>query len=118
MSDIPTYHKGQRNYGTGYDMMQRIDDLEASLSEMTRRRDEWRKKSDGYDDVRIALREKVGAPWPPNLSRLLWAGIAADQKKTADDLRAALREILMEATSRNHALDIARRALHGDKLQK
>jgi hypothetical protein len=59
MSDIPTYHKGQRNYGTGYDMMKRIDELEAGM-----------------------------------------------------------REILMEATSRNHALDIARRALHGDKLQK
>jgi hypothetical protein len=24
----PTYHRGQRNYGTGYDMMERIDRME------------------------------------------------------------------------------------------
>jgi hypothetical protein len=28
---IPTYHRGERNYGTGYDMMKRIDELEVSL---------------------------------------------------------------------------------------
>jgi hypothetical protein len=28
---IPTYHRGERNYGTGYDMMKRIDELEAAL---------------------------------------------------------------------------------------
>ena len=68
----------------------RIEALEAALVEMTRRRDEWRKKAEGYDAVRLALREKVGTPWPPNMSRLLWAGIAADEKKRADDAEAAL----------------------------
>ena len=68
----------------------RIEALEAKLAEMTRRRDEWRKKAEGYDEVRVALREKVGAPWPPNLSRALWAGIAADEKKRADDAEAKL----------------------------
>ena len=68
----------------------RIEALEAALAEMTRRRDEWRKKAEGYDAVRLALREKVGTPWPPNMSRLLWAGIAADEKKRADDAEAAL----------------------------
>lgn len=29
MSDLPTYHKGKRNFGTGYDMMGRIEALEA-----------------------------------------------------------------------------------------
>jgi hypothetical protein len=58
---------------------------------MTRRRDEWRKKAEGYDAVRRALREKVGSPWPPSMSRLLWAGIAADEKQRADDAEAALR---------------------------
>ena len=29
MSDLPTYHKGKRNFGTGYDMMDRIEALEA-----------------------------------------------------------------------------------------
>lgn len=24
-----TYHRGQRNYGTGFEMMERIDDLES-----------------------------------------------------------------------------------------
>jgi hypothetical protein len=43
---------------------------------------------------------------------------ALTQAKDAESYRNALREILMEATSRNHALDIARRALHADKLQK
>jgi hypothetical protein len=59
MTSPATYHRGKRDFGTGYDMMQRIDELEAGM-----------------------------------------------------------REILTGATSRNHALDIARRALHGDKLQK
>ena len=68
----------------------RIEALEAALDEMTRRRDEWRKKAEGFDAVRLALREKVGAPWPPNMSRVLWAGIAADEKKRADDAEAAL----------------------------
>ena len=72
------------------DAADRISALEAALAEMTRRRDEWRKKAEGYDAVRLALREKVGTPWPPNMSRLLWAGIAADEKKRADDAEAAL----------------------------
>jgi hypothetical protein len=65
-----------------------VEALRAELAEMTRRRDEWRKKAEGYDAVRLALREKVGSPWPPHLSRLLWAGIAADEKKRADDAEA------------------------------
>ena len=69
----------------------RIESLEAALAEMTRRRDEWRKKAEGFDAVRLALREKVGTPWPPHMSRLLWAGIAADEKKRADDAEAALQ---------------------------
>jgi hypothetical protein len=28
---IPTYHRGERNYGTGYDMMKRIDELEEAI---------------------------------------------------------------------------------------
>ena len=81
-----------------------IADLQSNLREMTRlwseaaaerdearrRRDEWRKKAEGYDEVRLALREKVGAPWPPNMSRLMWAGIAADEKTRADDAEAKL----------------------------
>ncbi len=28
---IPTYHRGARNYGTGFEMMERIDKLEAAI---------------------------------------------------------------------------------------
>ena len=66
------------------------DELEKERYEATRRRDAWKAKAEGYDAVRKALREKVGAPWPPNLSRALWAGIAADEKKRADDAEAKL----------------------------
>ena len=72
----------------------RISVLERERDEAYRRRDEWKKKAEGYDAVRLALREKVGSPWPPNLSRALWAGIAADEKKRAVDAR---REALEEA---------------------
>jgi hypothetical protein len=62
--------------------------LAAERDEAFRRRDAWRAKAEGYDEIRLALREKVGSPWPPNLSRALWAGIAADEKKRADDAEA------------------------------
>jgi len=74
--------------------------LEAELVEARRRRDAWKAKAEGYDEVRLALREKVGTPWPPSLSRTLWAGIAADEKKRADDAEAEverLREAVAEA---------------------
>lgn len=70
--------------------------LEAERDEAYRRRDEWRKKAEGYDAVRVALREKVGSPWPPHMSRALWAGIAADEKKRADDAEAE-RDALVAA---------------------
>lgn len=69
------------------------EELEQERDEAIRRRDAWKAKAEGYDAVRKALREKVGAPWPPNLSRALWAGIAADEKKRADDAEAKLEEL-------------------------
>ena len=41
MNKIPTYHRGQRNYGTGYDMMDRIDRLEAGLRECAAEIDQY-----------------------------------------------------------------------------
>jgi len=32
MTQPATYHRGKKNYGTGYDMMARIDELEAKLA--------------------------------------------------------------------------------------
>jgi len=75
----------------------RIAELEAERDEARRRRDEWRKKAEGYDEVRQALREKVGTPWPPHLSRVLWAGIAADEKKRADDAEAREKRLRDDA---------------------
>lgn len=69
-------------------LLARAKKAEAERDEARRRRDEWRKKAEGYDDVRRALREKVGDPWPPHMSRILWAGIAADEKKRADEAEA------------------------------
>ena len=90
----------------------RIAELESEAAEARRRRDEWQKKAEGYDAVRQALREKVGAPWPPHLSRALWAGIAADERKRADDaeariaeLEAALRRIGMPGKSITYCRD-------------
>lgn len=79
----------------------RIEVMKADLAKMTRRRDEWRKKAEGYDAVRKALREKVGAPWPPNLSRALWAGIAADEKKRADEAEERVEALEAEADAWN-----------------
>lgn len=66
----------------------------SDLTEMTRRRDEWKAKADGYDKVRLALRDaiagKFGEDDPRTMSRVIWAGVAADHKKRADDLQAAL----------------------------
>lgn len=82
MSDIPTYHKGQRNFGTGYDMMARIAELEAERRDANR--------------------------------RAAMQGIYTDRQQCrAERAEAALDEIIMEATSRNHAIDIARRSRHG-----
>ena len=81
----------------GWEAADRIEQLAATnealvkeRDEAIRRRDAWKSKAEGYDAVQKALREKVGAPWPPNLSRALWAGIAADEKKRADDADAKL----------------------------
>ena len=68
--------------------------LVAERDEATRRRDAWKAKADGFDAVRLALREKVGAPWPPSLSRVLWAGIAADEKARADAAEAVIARLV------------------------
>lgn len=74
-----------------------VAEKDAEVAEMTRRRNEWRKKAEGYDAVRLALREKVGSPWPPHMSRILWAGIAADEKKRADDADAEIARLTEKA---------------------
>lgn len=36
MTNVPTYHRGDRNFGAGFDMMERIEELEARLAEIER----------------------------------------------------------------------------------
>jgi hypothetical protein len=67
-----------------------LERSEKDCLEAFRRRDDWKAKAEGFDAVRLALREKIGSPWPPSLSRALWAGIAADEKARADTAEAAL----------------------------
>ncbi len=67
----------------------RAQAAERDLAEARRRRDEWRAKAEGYDDVCRALREKIGDPPPAQLSRFLWAGVAAMERRRAE---AAERE--------------------------
>lgn len=60
-----TYHKGQRNYGTGYDMMARIDELEAACWRMQEERDRaiaWRDSDkDRADRAEVSLEKAVEA---------------------------------------------------------
>ena len=74
--------------------------LENALAEMTRRRDEWRAKAEGYDAVRLALRDaiagKFGEDGPRTMSRIMWAGVAADEKKRADDAEAEVARLTAE----------------------
>lgn len=92
-----------------------LAEVEAERDEARRRRDKWKVKAEGFDAVRRALREKVGEPWPPNLSRVMWAGIAADERARAGAAETAL------ATARADALREAARAVslnawrHGGK---
>jgi hypothetical protein len=53
---IPTYHRGERNYGTGYDMMNRIDELEAKAKQM--------QKALHEAEITLALVEKPAMPDP------------------------------------------------------
>lgn len=91
-----------------------IAELRGEMDEARRRRDEWRKKAEGYDEVRLALREKVGAPWPPNMSRILWAGIAAAERTRAETAEAEVKRL----TEANNALMSERTSLIETKREQ
>lgn len=103
----------------------RIRSLEEQVKDARRRRDAWRKKAEGYDAVCLALREKVGSPWPPHMSRLLWAGIAAAEKTRADRAEAQRDEavglhgeLLSAAASVFNKLNNGRYATRGELSDK
>ena len=41
MTDAATYHRGQRNFGTGYDMIDQIEALEAKLTKVVEALPRW-----------------------------------------------------------------------------
>ena len=55
---IPTYHKGQRCYGTGYDMMSRIEQLEERLKAAT---DDAKEAETYAEELEAKLTKAVGA---------------------------------------------------------
>ena len=129
MSDIPTYHKGQRNFGTGYDMMARIEELEGLQRFAVSDGQRLLRKCDikGVCDTPDLCFEDADtvARCGPCASKLAaQAGVdvnfytfsnpqAMRLARRITTLEAALDEIITEATSRNHAIYIARRARHG-----
>lgn len=80
-------------------LLARAEAAEAERDEARRRRDEWRKKAAGIEAMERALREKIGNPPPPQMSRFLWAGLAAAETRRADAAEAQLREARMQAIS-------------------
>ena len=88
---------GQRPAPRRYHNIRSADEyiaaLEDELAEARRRRDEWRRKAEGYDAVRAALHAKIGDPGPARLSKLIWVGLAASEKKRADDAEARIAEL-------------------------
>jgi len=55
---IPTYHRGARNYGTGFEMMERIDELEEALRDAISSTHQDEDLVDWREDARAALGEK------------------------------------------------------------
>jgi hypothetical protein len=83
----------------------------AALSEMTRRRDEWRAKAEGYDELANAVRAGIEEAGDRNLSRLFLRGALVDSEKRLADAEAerdALRAQL-ESTLKDRAYIMAER---------
>lgn len=64
----------------------REDIADAQLSEMTRRRDEWRRKAEGYDELAAAVRAGIEEAGDRNLSRVFLRGALVDSERRLRDL--------------------------------
>lgn len=65
-----------------------IDRLAAALDEMTRRRDAWREKAAGHDDLRAAVRAGIEQAGDRNLSRVFLRGALAESEQSLAEARA------------------------------
>ncbi|MCB5411797.1 hypothetical protein [Pseudogemmobacter faecipullorum] len=70
--------------------------LVAELKEMTRRRDEWRKKAAGYDELVAAVRRGVEKAGERNLSRVFMRGALIEATSRAERAEARLAELEAE----------------------
>lgn len=70
-----------------------VRELRDQLAEMTRRRDEWRAKAEGYDDLRAAVRKGIAGAGDRNLSRVFLRGAMVELQAQVADLTHALQVI-------------------------
>lgn len=86
----PTYHKGQRNYGTGHDMMARIDELESACWRMQEERDRaigWRDGDKDRADRAEASLEKAVEALEWQASQQAHPFMAANARTTLAELK-------------------------------
>ena len=67
--------------------------LRDQLAEMTRRRDEWRAKAGGYDDLRAAVRKGIADAGDRDLSRIFLRGAMVEMQAQVAELTHALQVI-------------------------
>lgn len=65
-----------------------IDRLAAALDEMTRRRNAWREKAAGHDDLRAAVRAGIEQAGERNLPRVFMRGALAESEQSLAEARA------------------------------
>lgn len=74
--------------GTPQGMRIRAETAEAALKEMTRRRDAWRRKAAGYDELAAAVRKGVEDAGPRDLGRVFLRGALVAQERQIQTLTA------------------------------
>ena len=71
---------------------ERLRAVEADLAEAIRRRDAWKAKAEGYDEIAAAVRAKIKAE-PATLARILLKGALIEAEKRAEAAEAELARI-------------------------
>lgn len=79
--------------GTPQGLRIRAETAEAALVEMTRRRDAWRQKAAGYDELAAAVRKGVADAGPRDLGRIFLRGALVEQAHRVDDLQAIVAKV-------------------------
>jgi len=82
--------------------------LRLDIAEMTRRRDEWRAKCDGYDALRAAVRVGIDEAGDRNLSRVFLRGALLERDLTLSDARAAWLAFCAAPTTDDHFAAVAK----------